>query len=94
MASIVFKKQDGVVKVMKLTPALSKKLENKDEIHLCWDNCVNAYTSKCDKVADVFKKTIRHYDFITDGFQVFDEKGKLESFKVTKCKKYEEAKKK
>lgn len=55
---------------------------------LCWENCANARTNKCPKVADRQKKPITEYPFVTDGYQVI-RNGKLQSFCVTGCKHYE-----
>lgn len=58
--------------------------------HLCW-NCKNATAIDCDKVADCFKNTIDLYDFIDEGYQIYEGKS-LDRFIVTKCKKYKKSK--
>lgn len=95
MENIVLKKKDGKVEVMNLTPSISKKLNN-GEVHLCWGSChetfcKHACSSECSKVADKRKRTLEQYPFITDGFQIMDEDGRVEQFVVTGCSKYEPA---
>ena len=65
-----------------------------NDIHLCWQNCVNATCDNCPKIRDIKKKNIEKYDFITDGYQIYDKKGELQIFTVTNCKKYIKSKRK
>lgn len=65
---------------------------NKIEKHLCWDSCQKAYPFKCDKVSDLPKKGIDKYPFIKEGYQIYDENGKLRKFIVKKCSNYEREK--
>lgn len=61
---------------------------DKVQTHLCWENCKNATASQCPKIADSVKQKIEDYQFITDGYQIFDENGAMDSFIVTGCKNY------
>lgn len=56
--------------------------------HLCWHSCVNSYPLQCRKVFDGVKRNIDEYDFITDGYQIFDKNGEVEHFVVTGCTNY------
>lgn len=62
------------------------EIQNKN-CHLC-GYCHNAQPSMCAKVADVHKKNIKDYDFITEGYQTFDESGKCDTFVVEKCENF------
>ena len=62
------------------------EIQNRD-CHLC-GRCHNAEPSKCAKVADVHKKDIADYEFITNGYQVFDDFGKSNIFVVKSCKNF------
>lgn len=61
------------------------------QIHLCWEYCTNACITLCQKVNDLPKNNIGTYDFITDGYQTFDEKGNLDKFVVTGCTNYKKS---
>ncbi len=54
--------------------------------HLCWNCCTKIVD--CPKIMDVRKKNIEKYDFITDGEQIYDSYGRLETFIVKRCKKF------
>lgn len=56
--------------------------------HLCWENCKNCSPIECQKIADQFKQRIDNYDFITDGYQILDSTGNVDTFVVTDCKNY------
>lgn len=92
MINTILKKENGKVVTLRLTPELLKIVNNKEELHLCGENCKNADIFNCPKVADINKKTIDKYDNVTDGSQVFDSKGEMVSFKVTGCYLYEQGK--
>ena len=85
MGKTIYSKENGVVSIV----------HEKGGVNPCAE-CANGYASKCPKVFDETKKNIGDYDFITDGEQVYNEKGELESFVVTKCTHFvkEEPKKK
>lgn len=55
--------------------------------HLCFGCPVPIL--ECPKMLDIELKHIENYDFITDGEQIYDQNGELESFKVTRCLKLE-----
>lgn len=57
-------------------------------IHKCWDECKNAYPSKCEKVLDLPKDFIEDYPFIRQGFQVLGDE-EIERFIVVNCEHYE-----
>ena len=62
--------------------------------HLCWNDCANAFSTKCPKITDRYKKTIENYGFITDGYQIYNEEGELTCFCVTGCNNYKKEKRK
>ena len=91
--SVILKKENGVVKEVEATKENIKDIRQigkKDDprIHLCWENCANALAGKCEKVTEREKHSISDYDFITDGIQLFDDNGELDTFIVTKCNNY------
>ena len=97
MKNVILKKNDGVVSIMEASPELIKKIKNKDKdnqnnIHMCWENCTNAYCDKCEKIADIQKKEINEYDFISDGIQIINKSGEIDTFLVNKCQNYEKSK--
>lgn len=87
MNNVILKKEKGIVTINEINPEKIKKI--KEGYHLCWDSCANAYTNKCPKIRDVRKKTIDAYDFITDGSQIIDSEGEVETFIVSECNRYE-----
>ena len=78
---------------LKIVLNIIDKIYDKTQNHLCWMNCKNATPNNCEKIKDKYKKNINQYDFITNGYQVISDEG-VETFVVTKCKNYEEEKKK
>lgn len=91
MKNVILKKENGKVIEIEPTKELLEELKRKEIIHKCGENCKNAYTSKCEKIADYIKKNISEYDFIQSGTQVIDNEGDVEKFLVHDCKNYEEA---
>lgn len=67
----------------------SNEIDNNkmNDCHLC-GKCHNVQPSMCAKVADVHKKCLANYDFITDGYQSFDELGESDVFVVEKCENF------
>lgn len=55
--------------------------------HLCFD-CQNAHPYQCEKITQRFYDTINRYDYITDGYQIIDNKDRIQIFVVTKCKNF------
>lgn len=55
--------------------------------HLCM-SCENATVGRCQKIADRRKLAIEHYDFITKGYQICDEYGKVDKFVINECNNY------
>ena len=69
---------------------LKKELEAayiKRKKHLCFGCPVPIL--ECPKMLDEELRHIENYDFITEGEQIYDQNGELESFKVTRCLKLE-----
>lgn len=62
---------------------------NYSQIHLCWEYCDKIIKLDCPKIGDIDKEEIDKYDFIKDGYQVYDEKGDLTQFVVTNCDLYQ-----
>ena len=71
-----------------LNDSLDIVLDRVNHDHLCWMNCINASPNNCLKFVSQRKMEIDKYDFITDGYQLLDEKGLVEKFVVTGCKNY------
>ena len=91
--SVILKKENGVVKEIEPTKEIIKDIrqigkKEDPRVHLCWENCANALAGKCDKVTEREKKNIGDYDFITDGIQIIDDNGEIDTFIVSKCKNY------
>lgn len=86
MKEIILKKENGVVSILEKTEENMEKLNDK---HLCATTCSIDIYRKCQKVFGR-KRLIRDYDFITDGYQIFDGNSKLVSFCVNKCKNCKE----
>ena len=78
----------------KIFANLLDEFYDKIQHHLCWEDCDNASPLKCEKIANARKKKINQYDFIISGYQIFDEKGNLETFVVSDCKNYKKMLKK
>ena len=91
MKNIILIKENGELRIETNSPELTKEIEKniKEDGHLCWENCANACTNKCPKIADMPKKDLNSYDFINSGIQIIDEKGEIEKFIVSDCNKYQ-----
>ncbi|MBQ6546869.1 MAG: hypothetical protein IJL74_02595 [Bacilli bacterium] len=85
MKNEFFAKRNAVTSISR-AQVVNAKAEER-ECHLC-GNCHNVQPSKCSKVADIYKKNIADYDFITDGYQSFDEFGDCDVLVVEKCNNY------
>lgn len=84
-------KENGICNLLiKIYKSTFNKLKYFDKEHLCYMSCKNADVCNCAKVRDVKKQMIGSYDFITDGVQLYDNKGKLAKFIVTECSNYVE----
>ena len=61
-----------------------------DDCHLCMD-CHNAYTEKCSKVHDIYKKDLSEYPYITEGFQVLSPApyNHVMRFVVSECENFD-----
>ena len=86
---MILKKENGLVTVTELNDVEEQKMN--ETCHLCWENCANALPNVCPKVTDRKKHTIDAYDFITDGYQTFDDKGEVDTFIVSKCDNYQKS---
>lgn len=86
MKNAIYVKNNGVVSEIHSASVVENKIQNKD-CHLC-SECSNGYPSMCSKVADIHKKEISDYEFITDGFQAFDNNGDSKFFIVERCNNY------
>lgn len=86
---ILIKENDQTI-IQYITPEMAQNIRLKKDKHLCSEDCANAYTNKCPKIADLVKKDIGEYDFIKHGYQVFQPNGELDCFVVQNCMKYEQ----
>ena len=84
---MIFKKENGEVTRPTNTEEVRVSNENVRKIHLCW-KCDCASPLQCSKVEDIVKKEIEEYPFITDGYQIFTEDGKLDEMVVTGCNNF------
>ena len=85
MENNYFVKRAGVISIDHVEPAYDKsKCKNP---HLC-AKCHNAEPNMCSKIADEHKKDLIDYDFITEGYQTFDESGESDVLVVEKCKNF------
>lgn len=91
MKNIILKKVNGTFLISDITPELVEEIKNSSDKHLCWLDCKNASPLTCPKVEDIKKKSINMYDFIKDGAQIINEKGKLTDFLVYSCTNYEKS---
>ena len=85
-------KKDGKISTIDDKEQIGEYLkEHKKDIHLCWENCRNAYCSKCEKIENLPKKTIDEYEFISDGFQLYNlsSEDTMRIFVVAECSNYE-----
>lgn len=67
--------------------SLRKNTLDRSHSHLCFD-CENCSPAKCLKVFDVKKRNISNYDFISDGYQIIDKNGEIDSFVVSNCNNF------
>ena len=85
--TLIYEKTGGITRIEQYTKAKYNIIKSNKDNHLCW-GCLNGSPAKCKKIHDIEKKKIDNYDFINDGFQVFDKNNALESFIVSGCKNY------
>lgn len=86
MESVVIKKENGRVRLANIDMDLIREIKNPCFV------CENGFANLCPKIADAEDKDISRYDFITDGYQVNNEKGKVKNFVVCKCNNFKEQK--
>ena len=87
MEEMILKKENGQTTIINPTKEELKKI--KGSCHMCSQSCINACANKCSKIADIKKKSINDYDYITDGYQIYDENDDTEALIVSKCSNYE-----
>ena len=87
MENMMLKKQNGKLEIKFIDVEILNEMTKK-ECHLC-ANCENCRANKCQKVADIDNKYIGKYDFISDGYQVYNGNGKISDFIVRECGNYE-----
>lgn len=80
-------KKNGITNEFEKTKELKMNLSNDGRKHVCWQSCPYEKTRTCPKVKDEKKANIYDYDFITDGYQIFDKEGNLSIFVVTDCER-------
>lgn len=80
-------KKNGITNEFEKTKKLKMDLSNVGRKHVCWQSCPYEMTKTCPKVNDEKKANIYDYDFITDGYQIFDKEGNLSLFVVTDCER-------
>ena len=85
MENNYFVKKDGVISINKVKMVNGES--RNSNCHLC-AKCHNAQPSMCVKVADEHKKDLIDYDFITEGYQSFNEFGDSDVLVVEKCKNF------
>ncbi len=85
MENNYFIKRTGVISTSDVSPDNNKS--KRENCHLC-AKCHNAEPNMCSKIADEHKKDLIDYDFITDGYQTFDESGESDIFVVKKCENF------
>ena len=85
MKPIIVKKENGEVTIVadeESTRSIITEIKNP-----CFE-CTNGYVTKCPKMADEVKKNISKYDFITDGYQIYNEDGEVDIFAISKCSNF------
>ena len=85
----ILKKENGEVRLINID---YEELEKIKSLHVnpC-ATCDNAYTTKCEKIGDTSKKSIRDYDYITDGYQI-NKNGEVDNLIIFNCQNYVEDK--
>ena len=86
MANEIITKENGEIK---LSSNVLDFMRHSNKETRCWD-CANGYPNNCPKIADLEKKPIDQYEFITKGYQVIKD-GELAKFAVFECKNFHKA---
>ncbi len=89
MEEMILKKENGQVTIINPTNEELKKI--KESCHMC-SECTNARANRCSKIADIYKKCISAYDYISDGYQIYDENDDTAALIVSKCNNFEKEK--
>ena len=88
MENKYLKKENGITKLELGKPDILDKLaQEKENYHLCFSCSLNCVVN-CRKVLDKKKQIISNYDFITGGYQVFNDEDEIDRFVVTDCDNY------
>lgn len=88
MNNVVLKKVEGNTELIDNSVLLAQEINHLKAVHKCWENCKYAYANQCEKIFDQYKRTIDEYEFITDGWQIYDAEGMLDTFIITGCSQY------
>ena len=84
MKNTILKKDYGMISEIEANEDTIKTIKSECPGTICFD-CQNARACKCEKIDDEQYKNIDSYDFITDGYQIYDRKGEIKSFVVSNC---------
>ncbi len=87
MENMMIKKQNGKLEITFIDAQILREMTKK-ECHLC-ANCENCRADKCQKVHDAENQYISKYDFISDGYQVYNGTGKTSDFIIRECANFE-----
>ncbi len=87
MKRTILKKENGIVRIVDTNVEAVEQFI-KETSNPCFE-CKYGYANKCPKISDEFKKNILEYDYITDGYQVYNENCDVESLVITNCTKFE-----
>ena len=63
------------------------RLMRENGNHLC-SNCDKCRADNCLKVFDEVKRPLSEYEFITEGMQIYNKNGDIQTFYITKCNDY------
>lgn len=83
--SKIIKKENGQVSNVEPTRELVREI--RGTYHMCWD-CANARSDKCSKVLDREKADLGLYEYITDGYQIYDKNNEIDTFIVAHCNNF------
>ena len=88
MERMYYVKENGVVRIVDEATIEEKKKQAKDSknngSNICGD-CAYGYAHLCPKMEYGPKKFIGDYEYITDGFQIYDTNGEDEVLAITGC---------
>ena len=90
MKNIIIKVDNGEVSYKKTESASEDKkfVESVSQSkHLCGD-CDNCSPAKCLKIFDEVKRVITDYEFITNGYQVYNKEGETRKLFISECNNF------